>query len=292
MQKFLVTGTSGLLGSRIVEQTEEHYDIIPTYRTKPFLPNSVRMDITAEDNVQRVFSNFKPDTVIHTAAETNVDKCEVSKKHAWKVNVEGTKNVANMCNKIGAQILYISTDYVFDGEKGLYTEEDDPNPINYYGLTKLEGEKYITKTCKDYVIIRTSVLYGWHPWKSNFLKWVIKSLEENRRINVVKDHYNSPTLADNLAVVILEIIEKDLKGLYHTAGSERINRFEFALEVAKNFDLDSRLIKPIKMSELKAWAAKRPRDSSLRIDKIQKRIKTKLLNVNDALKKLKEKAAT
>lgn len=290
-RKILVTGSSGLLGSKIIEQARRLYEVIPTYRTRTTFPNSVKMDITQESDVRQVFSHLKPTIVIHTAAETNVDKCEVSKEHAWSVNAKGTENIADMSRMVSAKIIYVSTDYVFDGEKGLYTEEDDPNPINYYGLTKLEGEKYIVDTCEDYVIVRTSVLYGWHPSKSNFVKWVITSLEDNRRINVVNDHYNSPTLADNLAETVLEIIEKDLKGLYHTAGSERIDRFEFAVEVARNFFLDSSLIQPAKMDDLKVWVAKRPRDSSLCIDKIQKSIRTKLLSVNDALRRMKERVA-
>lgn len=287
--KILVTGSSGLLGSKIVEQAREHFKAIPTHRTKSLFPNSVEMNITDEGNVLRVFNKFKPDIVVHTAAETNVDRCEVNKEHAWKVNVEGTRNIAMACNEVGSKIVYVSTDYVFEGEKGLYTEEDEPNPINYYGLTKLKGEKYVAQVCRDHVIVRTSVLYGWHPWKPNFVKWVISSLKEGKQVNVVDDHYNSPTLADDLAEVILEIIEKDLKGLYHTAGSERIDRFEFALKVAETFNLDSSLIKPIKMSELKLWVAKRPRDSSLCVDKIQKELRTKLVNVKEGLRRMEGK---
>jgi dTDP-4-dehydrorhamnose reductase len=249
------------------------------------------MDITKESDVRRVFNSFKPDVVIHAAAETNVDRCEVDKKHAWRVNVGGTKNIADMSNVINARMLYVSTDYVFSGEQGLYTERDDPNPVNHYGSTKLEGERYVTRTCRDYAIARTSVLYGHHPSKSNFAEWVIKTLEENEPISVVDDHYNSPTLADNLAEAIVEMIQKNLVGLYHIAGSARINRFDFALQIAKAFDLDSGLIKPVRMSELKAWVAERPRDSSLRIDEIQRQIKTKLLDVNGALKKMKREAA-
>jgi dTDP-4-dehydrorhamnose reductase len=249
------------------------------------------MDITKESDVRRVFNSLKPDVVIHAAAETNVDRCEVDKKHAWRVNVGGTKNIADMSNVINARMLYVSTDYVFSGEQGLYTERDDPNPVNHYGSTKLEGERYVIRTCRDYAIARTSVLYGHHPSKSNFVKWVIQTLRENEPISVVDDHYNSPTLAGNLAEAILEMIQKNLNGLYHVAGSERITRFDFAIQVAKNFDLDSSLIKPVRMSELGAWVAKRPRDSSLRVDKIQKQIKTKLLDVNNALERMKREAA-
>ncbi len=291
LQRILVTGTGGLLGSKLVAQARRYFNVVSTYRTESLFPNSVKMDITKESDVRRVFNSFKPDVVIHAAAETNVDRCEADKKHAWRVNVGGTKNIADMSNVIGARMLYVSTDYVFSGEQGLYTERDAPNPVNHYGSTKLEGERYVTRTCRDYTIARTSVLYGHHPSKSNFAKWVIQTLRENEPISVVDDHYNSPTLAGNLAEAILEMIQKNLDGLYHTAGSERITRFDFAIQVAKNFDLDSSLIKPVRMSELKAWVAKRPRDSSLGIDKIQKQIKTKLLDVNDALKRMKGAAA-
>ena len=146
------------------------------------------------------------------------------------------------------------------------------------------------KICEDYVIVRTSVLYGWHRWKPNFVTWVITSLKSGKQITVVNDHYNSPTLASNLAEAILEVIEKDLRGLYHISGRERINRFEFALKIAENFDLDSSLVKPIKMNELKVWVAKRPIDSSLCVNKIQKELKVKLLNVEEGLCTMREEA--
>jgi dTDP-4-dehydrorhamnose reductase len=291
LQRILVTGASGLLGSKLVAQARRYFNVVSTYRTESRFPNSVRMDITKESDVRRAFSSFKPNVVVHAAAETNVDRCEADKERAWRVNVGGTKNIADMSNVIGARMLYVSTDYVFSGEQGLYTERDAPNPVNHYGTTKLEGERYVTRTCREYTIARTSVLYGQHPSKSNFAKWVITALEESEPISVVDDHYNSPTLASNLAEAILEMIQKNLNGLYHMTGSERITRFDFALRIANNFDLDSSLIKPLRMSELKAWAAKRPRDSSLRIDKIQKQIKTKLLDVNAGLKRMKRETA-
>jgi dTDP-4-dehydrorhamnose reductase len=287
-EKILITGASGLLGSKMAELCREQYKVISTYNTKPFFPNSAKMDITNRSETSRIFSEFKPEIVVHTAAETNVDKCETDKKYAWKINAVGTRNVAEASEELGAKMVYVSTDYVFDGEKRLYSEEDEPNPINYYGASKLEGEKYVADLCKNYVIARTSVLYGWHPWKSNFVKWAIESLRGGKQISVVNDHFNSPTLADNLAEILLEIIKKDLKGVYHTAGSERINRFDFTLKIAETFDLDSSLVKPIKMSELKVWVAKRPRDSSLCVDKIQRELKTKLLNGKEGLEKMRK----
>ena len=288
MYKILVTGASGLLGSKVIDKSEAEYVVFPTHSTQQFSPCSLRMNITDENEVKSVFGKVKPNVVVHTAAETNVDECETHKEHALKVNADGTKNLAEACNQIGARILYISTDYVFDGEKGFYTEEDHPNPVNHYGLTKLKGEKYVQELCSSFAILRTSVLYGVHPQKPNFAKWIITALKEGKSIHVVEDHYNSPTLADNLAEAIVEIIGRELEGLYHTAGNERISRYEFALKIAEAFDLEASLVKPVKMDDLKGWKAKRPKDSSLCVDKVQKKIVTRLQDVTHGLKEMKK----
>lgn len=291
-RRLLVTGASGLLGNKIVELTKNGYTVIPLHKTKPLHSNSLKLDITNTIEVLNLFHKLKPDVAIHTASETNVDKCETEKDQAWEINVEGTRNIAEACQKSGAKLLYISTDYVFNGKKGNYNEEDEPNPINYYGITKLEGEKQITSHCRNHVILRTSVLYGWHPWKQNFVTWIINTLKQNKELTVVEDHYNTPTLADNLAEMALEAVQKDLRGLYHASGSQRISRYEFAKQTAKIFNLDQNLVKPIKMSQLTAWVAKRPKDSSLNTDKIQKQLKTKPLNITDGLNRMKKEAET
>jgi dTDP-4-dehydrorhamnose reductase len=291
-RKLLVTGASGLLGNKIVELTKNDYTAIPLHKTKPLHSNSLKLDITDATEVLNLFHKLKPDKVIHTASETNVDRCETEKEHTWKINVEGTRNIALASSKVGAKLVYISTDYVFDGEKGNYEERDEPNPINNYGFTKLEGEKQVIQYCQEYVILRTSVLYGWHPWKQNFATWIINTLKQNKELTVVEDHYNTPTLADNLAEMALEAVQKDLQGLYHASGSERISRYEFAKQITKEFNLNQSLIKPIKMSQLTAWIAKRPRDSSLNTDKIQKQLKTKPLNITEGLMTMKEATKT
>jgi len=291
-RKLLVTGASGLLGSKIIKLAKHDYVAVPVYHTKQLHPNSLKLDITDSSEVLKLLIKLKPDVIIHTASETNVDKCETQKNYAQKVNVDGTRNIAVACGKVGAKLVYISTDYVFDGEKGDYNEQDKPNPINYYGLTKLEGEKQVTKNCQKYFILRTSVLYGWHPWKQNFATWIINQLKQNKEITVVKDHYNTPTLADNLAEITIKAVQKDLQGLYHASGSERISRYQFAKQIAKTFNLDPNLIKPVKMSQLTAWIAKRPKDSSLNTDKIQKQLKTKPLNITEGLKRMKKEAET
>jgi dTDP-4-dehydrorhamnose reductase len=288
MRKLLVTGASGLLGNWTVAVAEKDYQVAPTDIIEPPHPNAAKTDITDAEAVRKLFLNLKPDVVIHTASETNVDKCETERERAWKINVEGTRNIAAACAETEAKLICISTDYVFDGEKGLYLEEDAPNPIDFYGLTKLEGERQATKRVKNCAILRTSVLYGSHPWKQDFVTWVVTKLKQGQEITVVDDHFNSPTLAENLAETALEIAALDLQGIFHTSGCERISRYDFARKAAEAFKLDSSLIKPIKMNELKAWIAKRPRDSSLSTKKIQQQLKTRPLSINEGLSKLKE----
>ena len=286
--KILVTGAGGLLGSKIVELAKD-CTVYKTHANHPFYQDSMRMDITNENEVRQVFSQVMPNVVIHTAAETNVDKCENMKENAWKVNADGTRILAEACNNTNARMVYISTDYVFDGEKGLYTEEDEPNPVNYYGLTKLMGERNVEKLCESFAILRTSVLYGTHPKKPNFVKWVIASLAQGNPLTVVEDHYNSPTLADNLAEVIIEAVKNRIRGVYHASGSERISRYDLALKAAETFNFDVTLVRPIRMSELKTWIAKRPKDSSLCADEIQREIGVKLLDVTQGLMEMKRK---
>ncbi len=290
MERLLITGASGLLGSKIVELTGEDYEVIPLHNTKPLHLSSLKFDITNRKEVFSLFRKTKPEVAIHTAAETHVDKCETQKHLAWKINVDGTRNVAEACSEANAKMVYISTDYVFDGEKGLYVEEDTPNPINHYGVTKLEGEKQVKKLCKNYVILRTSVLYGWHSWKQNFVTWVINSLKQKKEISIVEDHFNTPTLADNLAEITIEAIQKNLQGLYHASGRQRISRYEFVQQIIKIFNLNQSLTKPIKMNQITAWTARRPKDSSLNISKIRELLKTKPLNITEGLEKMKESA--
>jgi len=291
-KRLLITGTNGLLGNKAVVVANQNYEVMPLHHAKPLHDNSLEVDIVNKEQVLSIFRKLRPNAVIHAAAETNVDKCETQKEHAWNVNVKGTRNVAEACDEVGAKLVHISTDYVFDGEKGHYKEEDNPNPISYYGLTKLEGERQVVAHCRNYAILRTSVLYGWHPWKQNFATWVISQLRQNKEISVVEDHYNTPTLADNLAEMIPEVLQRGLKGLYHASGSERISRYEFAKKIAESFQLDSNLIKPAKMSQLAAWIAKRPRDSSLSTDKIRKQLRTRPLNITEGLDRMKTEEKT
>ncbi len=287
MPKLLVTGASGLLGNWVVAEAKNDYEVTPTDIIEPSHPNTVKADIVKSDEIRQLFKRIGPDVVIHTASETNVDRCETERERAWKINVDGTRNLADASSETGAKMLYVSTDYVFDGEKSLYCEDDTPNPIDFYGLTKLEGERQALKRCKNLAVLRTSVLYGKHPTKQDFATWVINKIKQGQEITVVDDHFNTPTLAENLAQMALEITERDLQGIFHTSGCERISRYDFARKIANAFSLDSALIKPIRMNELKAWTAKRPKDSSLSTAKVQQTLETQPLNINAGLSKLR-----
>jgi len=274
----------GLLGRRCLEIYRNKYEVIGAYHTKPseLDVTHYRLDITSKRDVSNLLDEISPDTVIHTAAFTNVDGCETEKERAFKVNVEGTKNIALAAEKIKAKMVYISTDYVFDGERGLYKENDPPSPLNYYGLTKLKGEIEVEDICSDFIIARTSVIYG--KGRQNFATWIINELENGNKIRIVRDQFVSPTLNTDLANQLLALIEQDKTGLFHTAGGERINRYDFAVKLADSFGLRKELINSITSDELE-WIARRPMDSSLDISKIS-RIQ-KPLKVEEALGRFK-----
>lgn len=205
------------------------------------------------------------------------------------MNVEGTRNIAELSNKYKAFLIYVSTDYVFSGEKGLYIETDETGPINHYGLTKLEGEKSVRAIADEWCIVRPSVIYGSTPaaGKVNFALWVLRKLEKREPINIITDQYVSPTLSTNLAEMIIEIAERKLTGVYHLAGATPINRYDFAQLIAKTFGLNKNLIKPTRSEEMR-WKAKRPKNTSLNVDKASTVLKNKPLKIAEAINRLKE----
>jgi len=290
--KLLITGASGLYGSKLaklaIERGIEVYssDIQDT----SISGNFVKLDISGRAQVGEVFDGIKPDVVVHAATLTDVDKCELNKELAWKINVDGTINIAKAAKRLGAFLVYISTDYVFSGEKGYYVESDSPDPVNYYGLTKLEAETVVMSMMpeSDFFIGRPSVMYGSTPaaGKVNFALWVIESLRKGERIKIVTDQWNTPTLNTNLADMTLEVVERRLSGLYHTCGATRVSRFEFAEKIADCFGLDKSLIDKVSASQF-SWPALRPVDSSLDTSLAQRAFKCKPLTMDKALEQLK-----
>jgi dTDP-4-dehydrorhamnose reductase len=261
------------------------YEVVGIDKHVPEGQRDLAVDITQKEHTLESIANVAPSVIVHTAAETNVDRCETERELARRINVDGTANIADACVRAGAKLILVSTDYVFDGNKGNYAETDKPNPISFYGLTKLEAERIAASTSPKSLIVRTSVLYGWHPTKLNFATWVLKGLRERRTLKVVNDHINSPTFADNLADAIRKAIRYDSQGILHIAGSERISRFDFARKMARQFDLDESLLVPVEMKDLN-WIARRPRDSSLNVGKAEKELGIELFGVDRGLEEM------
>jgi dTDP-4-dehydrorhamnose reductase len=289
--KLLVTGASGLLGSKITKlATQDGYKIYSGYFIhQPKNGEPLKIDLKAHESVHKTIQEADVDIIIHCAALTDVDTCEVNRDLAKTINLDGTKSIIKGANDSGSFLVYISTDYVFDGIKGNYTEEDEPKPVNFYGYSKLLGEKAVTEESKNYLIARTSVIYGDTPasGKINFALWVIEKLKANKEIKILTDQFSSPTLNTNAAKMILEACEKKLNGTYHMAGASRISRYDFAIRLAEKLNLDKSLIKKARTEEMQ-WKAPRPRDSSLNTLKAQKALKTKPMSLDEALIILKE----
>lgn len=281
--RILITGGSGLLGSRIAEIALREHEVYAGYcHNKPEFGEPVKLDL-AKDTDLEVIYNIKPEFIIHTAALTNVDECEANKALAYKINAEGTKRVVEIANELGAFLVYVSTDYVFSGDKGMYKEDDEPNPIDYYGYTKLLGEKYCD------CIARPCVIYGAKPasGKVNFALWLIDNLRNRKEVKIVTDQFITPTINTNLAKMLLEVAGRELKGVFHLAGATRVSRYDFALQIANKFGLDKDLIIPSRMAEMK-WIASRPKDSSLDTSKASRYLKEKPYDLDRALRVLKE----
>ncbi len=244
------------------------------------------LDLANEKEVRRCLAEESPEVVIHSAAITDVDFCEKNPELAIDVNGSATGSLAMACSDARAHLVYISTDYVFDGKSGLYKEDDDPQPINVYGQSKLEGEHRVLRSSADSCVVRTSGLYGWgREDRPNFATWLHENLRATRKVSVVADHYASPTLNTNLARMLTEVAERRIHGILHLAGNTRISRYEFAVMLARHFGLDEDLLIPVKMDAMK-WVAKRPYDSSLNVAKAQEMLTNKPAALDEALDEL------
>ena len=288
--KLLVTGASGLLGTRICQlATKQNYEVYSAHsQHRPQFGIPIKLDITDGAALRQVFDKTKPDVVVHSAALSDVDRCEEEKDLAWKINVESTSNIAQLCHKHNCFLVYVSTDYVFNGEKGNYKETEQTAPINNYGLTKLKGEEEVQKSGAEYCIARASVIYGSNPaaGKVNFALWLLEKLRKKEEAKTVIDQWNSPTFNTNLAEMVLEILERRITGTFHLAGATRLSRYELAQNIAETFNLDKSFLRPTSSKEMQ-WLAKRPKDASLNVHKAEETLACKPLQISEALSRLK-----
>ena len=291
-KRILIVGSNGMLGQRLTEyyRRKENVELyLTSAEEESFFENTdySQLDIRDKTAVKSVIMNFFPDTVINVAAYTDVDGCETNKKLAWEINVEGVKNLALYSQGIDAQIIHISTDYVFDGKNGPYTEEDKPNPISYYGRTKLASENVLKSSGARHSVIRTNVLFGPAKFgRPDFVKWVVNSLREEKQIKIVTDQFGNPTYLDDLVDGIVSIETLEAEGLYNIGGRDFLTRYEFTEEIADFFELDKSLVIPIKTAELKQ-AARRPLKSGLITAKAERELGYNPRSIAKALKEMK-----
>jgi len=291
-QKLLIIGGSGLLGSTLLNYAQSEYEVHITYNknfpTNEFVKSSCIDLINNRKKIIDLILFIKPDVVIHTAAHPSVDICEKNHKIADILHVDVTQDIVDICNSINSKLIYISTDAVFEGKLSKqYSENDKPNPINYYGKTKLEAEKIILNVSRN-VVLRTSVIYGWHS-RSRFTNWILEYLKAKKSVDPFSDQYNTPTLVDDLAKSIIEIIKKEISGLYHATGETCINRYEFALKLANQFGYDKNLIKPTTSAQ-KKQDAPRPTSTCLDSKKLEDVINYKFCTIESGISFIQKKS--
>jgi dTDP-4-dehydrorhamnose reductase len=276
--KILITGSNGQLGKKLADILKNGHQLI--------LTDIDNMDITNSKAVEKRVSEYKPDYIIHSAAYTQVDNAESNIDTCRKINYLGTKNIATIAKKYDIKLIYISTDFVFDGSKTVpYNENDEPRPLSVYGLTKYEGEEFIKNTCNKYYIIRTSWLFGeipkGHPG-TNFVETIIKLAKERTDLSVVSDQIGSPTYTGDLVKVILEIINKKPEfGIYHFSGTNECSWYDFAKEILEQekIKIDLKQIK----SDQYPQKAKRPTYSYLDKKKIENALNIRVRSWKDML---------
>jgi dTDP-4-dehydrorhamnose reductase len=275
--KVLITGAGGLLGSKLITVLagENEADVIATARHPLPVPGIAfhRLDITNAENIREVFIDVRPDVVINTAAMTQVDDCELNREACWQQNVTSMAHLASACDEFNIHLVHVSTDFIFDGTHGPLTEDEKPGPVNYYGESKLAGERIVMKMKSTWAILRTVLVYGYTPGlnRSNIVLWVKKSLEEGKNIKVVTDQFRTPTLAEDLAAGCWLAAKKKATGIYHISGSEIMTPYDIAVRTAEFFHLDKSLITPTDSTQFKQ-PAMRPMRTGFVIEKAKKEL--------------------
>ena len=277
-KRLLITGSNGLLGQKLVEllRKQANVDLIATARGVNRLPVTdgytyASLDITDQEEVNAVFDQFKPEIVIHTAAMTNVDTCETDQEGCDLLNVDAVAFIIQACEKHNSYLCHLSTDFIFDGAAGPYTEECIANPISYYGESKLKAEQLLLASSIRWSIARTVLVYGIVPdmSRSNIVLWVKKSLEEGKTIQVVTDQFRTPTLAEDLAIGCWLLAKDEVEGIFNISGSDFLTPYEMAVMTADYYGLDKSLLQKADSSTFQQ-TAKRPARTGFVLDKAKK----------------------
>ncbi len=282
-EKLIFLIGKGFLGTKIVSVFKEKGIKVITAGLEE--KNDYSLDITDEQSLIYLFKDLNPDIVLLPAGITNVDYCEAEQEKAIEVNIEGTRNVVDACRAFNSKLVFFSTDYVFDGKKGNYTEKNKVNPINFYGKTKVKGEQFV-KGLEDYLIARVSALYGFNSNKdkNTFVRYAVNELKQGNQITAVK-LINCPTLIDDVAEAVFFMLEKNFSGLFHVAGCDSCSKYDLLKKICKVYGFDSCQIKEV--LSIPKWKAQRPENTSLDTTKIQLQ-GIKMSSVEEGLLKMKE----
>ncbi len=279
-KKILITGANGLLGQKLIDLYLSKTDktLIATAKGEcryPHRQNFVyaSLDISNEQEVKNVLNRFQPDCVINTAAMTNVDACETDKEGCDQLNIHAVRYLAQTCDAIGAQLIHISTDFIFDGKNGPYGEEDEALPLSYYGLSKLKGEEMVKTYSKNWSILRTVLVYGVvaDMSRTNIVLWAKGALEKGQKINVVDDQFRTPTLAEDLALGCFLAEDQNAQGIYNISGKDFMSIFDLVNIIATHYKLDASLINRSSSDTLNQ-PAKRPPVTGFKLDKAMKQL--------------------
>jgi dTDP-4-dehydrorhamnose reductase len=293
--KVLITGANGLLGQHLIKVLlDNNMQVVATGRGESRLPfepshNYVyrTMDVTNGMETFAVMNAEKPAVVVHAAAMTQVDDCELRPQLCEQINVNGTSQILTDAETFSSHFIYVSTDFVFDGEKGNYSEEDETVPISLYGFTKMQAEAMVQTSNIPFAIVRTCLVYGnmLQGTRSNIISWVKESLEQNKPIKVVTDQWRTPTYVEDLAKGILLIIQKKAAGIYHISGKDWLSPYDIAVKTADKFNLDKSKIEKVDASTFKQ-PGRRPLKTGFVIDKARKELGYEPMTFDEALDKM------
>lgn len=294
MKKIVIFGSNGLLGQNLVNYFYKDHQVVSA-SLKASNMNVVdgvpyhQVDMGNRTEINNFLSSESPDIIINAAAYTDVDGSEKERELCWNTNVRAVENIIDIATTFKPILVHISTDYVFDGLQGGYTELDTVNPLGNYARSKMAAENIIASSSLEHIIARTQILYGsGKKVKLNFVTWVVSRLSHKKNINVVSDQVGSPTYIDDLIEGIFRLLEKEEYGLFHISGPQILNRYDFAKKIAEVFELDGSLINRVSTEDLKQ-VAPRPMNSSFIIDKLVNRIDWEPGDVVSGLERLKIK---
>ena len=297
MKKVVVTGSNGLLGQTLVSlllEEKSKYQVIGFSRGENRSGRNdfeyVSINITEESLLREKLSEYTPDVIVNTAAMTNVDICEVEKEACNALNIDVVQYLKNYSEENNTHLIHISTDFIFDGKKGLYKETDTPNPLSHYGWSKLKSEEILTKSTIDYTILRTILVYGkvYDMSRNNIVLWVKKSLEEGKEITIVNDQFRMPTYVEDLALACKLAIDKRAQGIFNISSNMLLSIYEIAQQIATTFGLDANLIKPIATATLNQTAL-RPAKTGFDLTKTKNELGLFSKSFKDDLQRFKEK---